>query len=234
MVRPWPRALGVSLTATLAVWLTAAAPTSQTPAAPTITEQFLKRPVERLNTYRAWRRLDGESTRADKAAWMEVMTEVHPDGRFEWKSLGHGGSDYVLERVLIPVITTESETTPKSRAAAELNTDNYTFKDAPADAEGRPRIRLVPKRKEKFLLDGWLIVSPDDADLLEIHGRLAKGPSMWTPNVMLKRYYKRILGVRVPVFVTSEAEVRLAGRFRFTMTYRYELIEGRIVTTDAK
>jgi hypothetical protein len=235
MARPPRWALTTSFLVVVGLSLSIAAdvPDAQAPTMST-SAQFLKRPIERLTGYRAWRRLEGENTRFNKKAWMEVMTELHADGRFEWRELGRGGSEWVLEKALEPVIKTESEASPKSRAASELNTDNYMFTDAPAETDGRPRVRLEPKRKEKYLVDGWLIVSPTDADLVEIRGRLAKSPSFWVPTVRFERHYQRIMGVRVPVLVTSEADVRLAGRFSFKMTFRYEQIDGRPVTADSK
>lgn len=217
------------------LWLTPAAARQDAPAPPpSIAQRFLKRPIERLTGYRAWRRLEGENARFNKKAWMEVMTELHADGRFEWRELSRGGSDWVLGKALEPIMKTESEASPKSRAASELNTDNYAFTDAPADTDGRPRIRLLPKRKETYLVDGFLIVDPETADLVELRGRLAKSPSFWVPTVNFERHYTRILGVRVPVLVTSQADVRVAGRFTFKMTFRYEQIDGRAVTADSK
>ncbi len=235
MTRPprWGHTTCLLLAVGLCLSAAAARPAARTPSLSSA-EQFLKRPIERLTTYRAWRRLEGVNTRFNKSAWMEIVTEVHPDGRFEWRELSRGGSDWVLEKALEPVIKTESEASPKSRASSELNTQNYTFTDASTDTDGRARIRVVPTRKEKYLVDGWLVVSPDTADLIQVRGRLAKSPSFWVPTVNFERHYARILGVRVPVLVTSEADVRLAGRFSFKMTFRYEHIDGRVVSAEPK
>jgi hypothetical protein len=45
------------------------------------------------------------------------------------------------------------------------------------------------------------------------------------------RRYQRINGVRVPVSIESVAQVLIAGRSTFQMTYEYETINGEHVGT---
>jgi len=82
------------------------------------------------------------------------------------------------------------------------------------------------RRKEVGLLNGRFLVSPDTADIVEVSGTMAKGPSFWIPRVDMVKRYARVGGHRVNVRVESVSHVRLLGESRFTMTSAYEQIEG--------
>lgn len=102
---------------------------------------------------------------------------------------------------------------------------NYQLEEAGPDELGLLRIRLHPRRRDKRLLDGWLFLTPE-ADLVEVTGQLSKSPSFWTTKVRVTRRYTRIGDVRVPESVTSIADVRIAARSTFSMTYRFDEIDG--------
>jgi hypothetical protein len=80
-----------------------------------------------------------------------------------------------------------------------------------------------------LLIDGSIFVQPESGDLTRIEGRLSKAPSLWTRRVEIVRRYERIGGVRVPVSIESIAQVLIAGRSTFKMTYEYETINGQHV-----
>jgi hypothetical protein len=195
----------------------------------TMAAQFLARPNEPLRTYRAWRRLEGANPRFNKEAWLEVITELRADGTFTWTPLKNGGSDYILHKVLEPALEGEADALRNPRAASALTRDNYEFADGPLIGNGLARVKLTPRRKDKMLLDGWLALSAEDADLVEVCGRLVKNPSFWITKVHIARWYGRVAGARVPVAVASTASVRIVGESTFRMTYRYETINGRDV-----
>ena len=66
---------------------------------------------------------------------------------------------------------------------------------------------------------------------MRIEGRLAKAPSFWVRQVQIVRSYQRIAGARMPVATEAVANIRLAGRATFQMTYEYETVNGRPVGT---
>jgi hypothetical protein len=69
--------------------------------------------------------------------------------------------------------------------------------------------------------------------MVRVEGRLSENPSWWTRRVDVVRRYERIGGVRVPVEMTSTADVRIAGMSTFAMRYDYTAINGRRVSTPA-
>jgi hypothetical protein len=216
------------------VWLVAAPAGGQTPS---IVERFLARDDTPLTTYRAARRLTAHNERFKLDGWMEVVTELLPDGRLTWQVLDEGGSEYIRTRVLRAALAGEARTVAAGDPArAALTSDNYVLAPARPDVDGEVPpglacIRLIPRRADMLLVDGRLWVSATDADLLQVDGRLTKGPSFWTRRVHVVRRYSRIGGVRVPISMQSTADVRIAGTSSFEMTYSYEAINGEAVET---
>lgn len=222
-----------------AVMLTGAAVGAQDPPlAPdaggreSLIEQFLSRVDPPPTSYRALRRLEARNERFNAEGWMEVTTELTGDGNFAWTVVGEGGSSYVRNKVLRRALDGERDAIRRNEpAGAALSKANYLFDhhldktdtEVPA---GLARFGITPKRKDTLLVDGHVWLAAHDGDLLQVDGRLSKSPSFWTHTVDVMRRYARVSGVRVPVEMTSTAEVRIAGTSTFRMTYRYDTING--------
>jgi len=114
-------------------------------------------------------------------------------------------------------------------ARSALARDNYTFQPNGIGADGLANIQMTPRRKERVLLSGSMLLRPANGDLVRVEGRLAKSPSFWVKNVDIVRIYERINGVVVPVRLESRAQVRFLGDATLRMTYRYSEIDGRRV-----
>ena len=106
---------------------------------------------------------------------------------------------------------------------------NYTFQEKGIDDDGLARVLLSPRRKERALVAGVMLLRPDQGELVRVEGRLAKNPSFWVRNVDIVRTYERIGGVVVPVAMDSTAQIRFFGAATFRMTYIYSEINGRPV-----
>jgi hypothetical protein len=78
-------------------------------------------------------------------------------------------------------------------------------------------------------VDGSIFLKPEDGDLVRLEGKLSKSPSFWTRHVQIVRWYQRIVGVRMPVALESVANVVVAGRSTFRMSYEYESVNGQRV-----
>ena len=88
-------------------------------------------------------------------------------------------------------------------ARSALARENYTFQPKGIGADGLANIQLTPRRKERVLVSGTLLLRPRGGDLVRLEGRLAKSPSIWVKNVDVVRTYERINGVVVPVRLSS-------------------------------
>lgn len=194
------------------------------PRADSLVARFHARIVRTPTSYRARRRLQAENLRFRKSGWLEVVTEF-AGGRMKYTVTGRGGSALVQNRVLVPALEAEQQLLREGRDPVALTDVNYRFEEAGESSQGLMRIRLIPRRQDKRLLDGFLLVT-GEADLVEIAGKLAKAPSFWTTAVTLTRRYGRVGDIRVPLSVSSVAEVRIAGRSTFSMTYTFEMVDG--------
>jgi hypothetical protein len=211
-------------------------PQPQSSADPAVVQRFLARPDEPLTRYRALRRLEARNDRFNLQGWLDVWTELTAEGRFEYQIVREGGSEYIRNKVLRPLLENEERlfaTTDASRSA--VTSQNYDLRGLEAAAEpGLVKLLVRPKRRDVSLVDGAVFVTEDEADLVRVEGRLAKNPSFWTKRVDVVRRYERIGGMRVPIRLDSVAQVRLAGTSTLSMTWAYETINGeRVVTASA-
>src|ERR1051326_4520218 len=118
-----------------------------------IVSAFLDRPSAPPTSYRARRHLEAENLRFNKQGWLDVVTELGPNG-FTYEVVGAGGSEYVRKRVLLAALDGERDLVKTSGAGA-LDTANYRFSADGLDGD-LARIRLQPTRKDRLLVDGWL------------------------------------------------------------------------------
>jgi hypothetical protein len=177
--------------------------------------------------YRALRRLEARSAKLGAAAWMEAWTEVDPQEGFHYRIIGEGGSGYIRSHVLKPWLENERKMwAAGDPERAGLSLANYTFEDRGITDDGLAHIEVKSRRKDLLLVDGSIFVNPDDGDLVRIEGRLSKTPSFWTRRVEVVRHYQRINGVRMPVGIESVAQVLIAGRSTFSMSYEYETVNN--------
>jgi hypothetical protein len=193
-----------------------------------VADRFLSNHAEPLIQFRALRHLEATNARFKKRGWMDVVTELSPESGFTFQVVAEGGSEYIRKKVLRPILEGEQEIIARGDAArSALTLDNYEMlREEPAE-DGLVRLFIKPKRQERTLIEGSLLVSEGEGDLVRIAGRLAKSPSFWTKRVDITRSYGRIGGIRVPLSVESVAQVRIAGPSAMTMTYKYEMVNGQ-------
>jgi hypothetical protein len=225
----------VSMVAAIATGTPAASPPVRSAAAAGDTvARFLESGRPPLMAFRARRHLQASSRGGKMKGQLEAMTTLQPDGKFTFEVLQENGSNMIRQRVLRAALVEEQENYDEARLGESAFTrDNYEFimDDAGHDGE-LVRIGLAPRRKSQVLISGDAFVRRDDADLVTIQGVLSKRPSFWTRQVQITRHYTRIDGVRVPVEVLMNADVRLVGDSTFSMTYEYTSINGRQISTN--
>jgi hypothetical protein len=196
-----------------------------------LTTRFLAREDVPLAAYVAARRLEARNERFKVEGWLEACVALSPDTGFHFEVTREGGSSYIRNGVLRKALDGERDVIASGEAArASLSPANYLFeREAAQGAMGEAGIRLTPRRKDGLLISGRLVVSDPEADLLRVEGRLAKSPSFWTKSVDVVRRYGWRGGIRVPIEMTSTADIRLAGRSTFRMTIDYVAINGATV-----
>jgi hypothetical protein len=208
---------------------------SRSSAEPLVVERFLSRSDEPIPRYRALRRLEARNDRFNLHGWLEASTELTPEGQFRYEVVREGGSDYIIKKVLRPLLDNEEKlfaTGDASRAA--VTPQNYDLRGSEAAEPGLVKLLVKPKRSDVSLIEGAVFVTEDEADLVRVEGRLAKNPSFWTKRVDVVRRYDRIDGARVPVRLDSVAQIRFAGTATLSMTWDYQTINGRPVTVASR
>jgi hypothetical protein len=195
-----------------------------------VIERVVSRHDPPPHQYRALRRLEAQSDKLGGSAWIEAWTNVEPGAGFRYQIIREGGSGFVRGKVLKPWLDNEKKMwAAGDPERASFSHENYTFDDRGLTPDGLVRLGVKSRRKDLLLVDGSIYVNPEDGDLVRVEGRLSKTPSFWTRRVEVVRHYQRINGVRVPVAIESVANVLIAGRSTFKMTYDYETINGQQV-----
>lgn len=184
-------------------------------------------PPERLRVHR---HMEASCERLGARAWMDVLVERDPERGTRYTILGEGGSAMLRNKALRRVIETERRGQAEGgAAAADHSLANYAFSADGLAPDGSFRMRARPRRRDTRLIDGVFFLAAD-GELLRIEGRLARGPSFWTPSVEVVREYRRIAGRRVPVRHESLAHLRLlGGASRLVMSYSYEMVDGEVL-----
>jgi hypothetical protein len=190
-----------------------------------VLEKFLARPDEPLTSYRSRRRMFAQGL--GKEASMEVLVQLDTRHGFRFEVLAEEGSELIRNRGFRAVLEAEKEAYESGRSdRAALTADNYALRFDGREPDGLVRLRARPLRQHKALIDGAFLVTPESADIVRVEGRLAKGPSFWTPRMDIVRHYRRLRGHRVLVRVESVGHVRLLGDVQCRVEYEYETIEG--------
>ena len=218
------------MTGLICFLLAVALPSIQTHG--TVLQRFLDRGEEPPVEYRALRHLEASNAHFHQSAWMDVWTEFDRVNGLRYKVVAEGGSGYIRKKVFLAALAGEQKMwADREPQRASLNHENYEFAPGAEAADGLHALGVKPKRKDVLLVEGSIFVQPDDGELARIEGKLSKTPSFWTRRVDVVRRYTRMAGVRVPVSIESVANVLIAGRSTFKMTYDYEIINGQHVGT---
>jgi hypothetical protein len=194
-----------------------------------IVERFLTRDDKGPSHYRALRRLEASNKKFGASAWMDVWTDVDEAGSLRYEVAAEGGSGYIRKKVFRGALDGEQQMLRDGDPQrAQLDLTNYLNEDG-GTADGIASLTIKPRRKDVLLIDGRIFVNPQDGDLLRLEGRLSKNPSFWTRRVEIVRRYGRLAGVHVPLEIESDAQIFIAGKSSFRMTYEYEMINGERV-----
>ena len=159
---------------------------------------------------------------------MDAWTEEDATGGFRYHVASEGGSGYIRRRVFLAALEGEQKMWRSGEPdRAALDETNYELEEhGPTD--DLVAVSVKPRRKDILLFEGSIFVKPD-GDLIRLEGRLSKTPSFWTRRVEVIRRYGRVAGVRVPLEMESVAQVLIAGRSTFHMTYEYETVNDQHV-----
>jgi len=179
--------------------------------------------VAALGGYTGMRRYRFENKRVNKRAEIVVRLTCTNTGAKTFEVISESGSAFVRSHVLRKMIEAETESSRRSdREQSRILPKNYEFRLIGTDTnEGRPSylLDLIPKTKNKFLIQGRVWVDAEDYAITRIEGSPAKNPSFWIKSVKIVHRYGKTGPFWLPVVNSSWAEARLFGPTDVTIEY---------------
>jgi outer membrane lipoprotein-sorting protein len=182
-----------------------------------------------LIEYQVQRKFYAANQRFKMEAALEVHTVFKKPDTFDSQVVRSDGSKLIRERVFDKILDAESET--QSRNAKQqviIGPTNYNFVfEAKEDCSGRAcyHLRITPKKKDKYSLNGQIWVDAEDGAIVRIQGSPAKRPSFWTLSTQIDRRYKRIGGVWLCDSMESTSDIFIGGRSTLKVDYTYFAVQ---------
>lgn len=152
----------------------------------------------------------------DQLPTSEVTSRIHfvpPDTKTYEITQARGNSRG--ERIVRELLDRETESA-KKRRGSEITRMNYDFFFLRHENFGvvpEYVLRIVPKRKDRYLLRGQIWVDANTFHIRRIEGVPAKSPSFWIKNIHITLQYAELNSMWIPVSFDAIATVRLAGQY---------------------
>ena len=109
----------------------------------------------------------------------------------------------------------ETESAKKGHGS-EISRTNYDFVFLRQENFGvvpEYVLRIVPKRKDKYLLRGQIWVDASTFRIRRIEGVPAKSPSFWIKDIHITLQFAQLSGMWIPTSFDAIATVRLLGQY---------------------
>jgi hypothetical protein len=167
------------------------------------------RPYEVTREYKVFRGNDKQPT-------SEVMAQINfvpPDMKTYKITQARGNSRG--EKMVRELLDRETESAKKGHGS-EISRTNYDFVFLRQENFGivpEYVLRIVPKRKDKYLLRGQIWVDASTFRVRRVEGVPAKSPSFWIKNIHITLQFAELGGMWVPVSFDAIATVRLLGQY---------------------
>ena len=173
-----------------------------------------------LHRYSATRHyvIHGEKNRM---AEMTVRLVYHDGAGKTFEVLAQNGSEGVYRRVFEKVLQAESETSRGvNHEDSSISPKNYNFQllgEEPRDGRRCYVVRLLPKRKSKYLIDGKGWIDEQDYALVRLEGRTSGSVSFWVGRPYIVQTFRKIGNYWLASRNDSIANVKIMGRTELTI-----------------
>src|SRR5271166_747657 len=157
---------------------------AEVPTAEEIVARMGARDLQRqawIEGYVGTRRYVFENDHFHKHAEMLVQVQGDRDGTKHFDIVSEDGWNAANKHVLCKMVESEAETSrPEMRSKTKINPENYDFEvvgtELVADRTAYV-LEVNPKRKDKYLFQGWIWVDAEDYALVRAEVSPAKNPS---------------------------------------------------------
>ncbi len=189
----------------------------------------------RLHQYSVTRTYQVKNDKGKVRAEAQVLLQYRAPDSKEFKILSEKGSGIVRNRVFKPLMESEVETASgRNRHDSSITPANYDFEllgEEDFDGYHCFAVHASPKRRDKYLFEGRILIEASEFAIVKIAGQPAKNPSFWTKRVDFVRRYQKIGESWLPFSDESITQVRIFGKNIFTIDYQnYEVLPGDPVT----
>src|SRR5215510_14052705 len=199
-------------------------------------EEILDRMIARnawqdraLLEFRADRKFYASNVRFKTDSTMYVQTVFRQPDQLQSTVTRHEGSKFIRSRVFDKILEAEGETrAKKDKQQVDITPANYNFAlENKEDCDGREcfRLKISPKRRDKYSLDGQVWVDAEDYSFVRMHGSPAKRPSIWTLKTEIDRRYRKVDGIWLPARMDSSSNIMIAGPSVLSIEYTYESVQ---------
>jgi hypothetical protein len=167
------------------------------------------RPYEVRREYKVFRGFDKQPT-------SEIMAQINfvPPDMKTYKIIRALGNSRG-EKIVRELLDRETESAKKG-FGSEITRANYDFVLLRQENFGvvpEYVLRIVPKRKDKYLLRGQIWVDASTFRIRRIEGVPAKSPSLWIKGIHITLQYAELGGMWVPISFDAIATVRFLGEY---------------------
>ena len=122
------------------------------------------------------------------------------------------------EKMVRELLDQEIEAAKKIHES-EISRANYDFVFLRQDKLGvhdEYVIRIIPKRKERYLFRGQIWVDTTTFHIRRLEGVPAKNPSFWITGVHITMQFAEVRGMWIPISFDAIATVRFLGQYMIT------------------
>ena len=182
-----------------------------------------------IQSFETLRLFQASNERFKQRASREVRTTFRAPDSYNSVVTKEEGSHLIRERVFDPILDAEKQAQPaKEKSAYDILPDNYLFRLVGVDACGERkcfRVAISPKRKDKFLLEGFVWIDAEDYGITKVHGSPSKRPSFWTLRTQVTRTYARVGNVWLTNRIDSDSDLFIAGHSNLSIDYSYSNVQ---------
>ena len=164
-----------------------------------------------------------ENDRLHRRAELVAAVYCASDGSKHFEVVSEMGWSSANKLVLRKMLESESETSTRAiRPKIRLTAENYEFSMLGTElVEGRSAyvISVVPKRRDKYLMEGQIWVDARDYALVRAEGKSASNPSLWTRRIHFVQRYKKNGEFWFPVSTNSVTDAVFFGTTYVSIAY---------------
>lgn len=165
-------------------------------------------------------------------AQMVVEASYSAPDKKDFKILSESGSRLLINRVLLRLLSSESEAQEdQNRKALEINPQNYEFSLDQIEHTAKGDfyvLNVKPKGPSRYLYRGKIWVDAHDFAVARMDGEPQKNPSLWVSHTEIEYQWANKDGFWLPVRNLSVTQVRMGGKATLIIDYSdYQITANR-------